>query len=96
MLALSAAWATAGNIIYTVNDPIGQGSVTGTITTDGTTGTIGSAHITDWNLLLSDGTHTFDLLGPLSGNNSADQGGGLIASATLLQFDFSSGNTFFF
>jgi hypothetical protein len=49
---------------------VGAGGVTGFIETDGTAGTLSDGNILDWNLLLNNGTTTFSLLGPLSGNNS--------------------------
>jgi hypothetical protein len=85
-----AALACAGNITYTLNDPIGPGGVTGDIVTDGTIGPIFDANIVDFNLLLSDGTNTFDLTGPLSGNNAVfAMEGGIVASATQLTYNFS-------
>src|ERR1700686_4708189 len=61
------SWAT----LYNVNDTVGAGSVTGFIQTDGDLGVLAQADITDWHLVLNDGTSTFDLFGPASGNNSA-------------------------
>ena len=40
MLALSAIGGRAGSITYTVDQTVGVGTVTGTITTDGTIGTL--------------------------------------------------------
>jgi hypothetical protein len=77
--------------VYNVNRTIGAGSVTGTIETDGTTGLLSAANITDWNLLLNDSTATFNLFGPLSGNNSSAfvAGNDFTATTTELLFDFS-------
>jgi len=90
ILALAVPTAYA-NIIYSVNRVIGTGSVTGTIVTDGATGTLAQADILDWNLLLNDGSGTFTLLGPLSGSNSAVLLLGTDVTATLsaLLFNFS-------
>jgi hypothetical protein len=101
-LALSAIVAPtvvrAANITYTLNEAVGAGSVTGFITTDGTIGTLAAGNILDWNLILNDGTNpTFDLLGPLSGNNSgASVSADLSATATQLLYNFSGvlGNFF--
>jgi hypothetical protein len=84
--------AMASDITYNVDQTIGAGSVTGSIETDGTIGTLGVADILNWNLLLNDGTNTFDLLGPLSGSNSGVEVGGtdLTANATELLFNFGA------
>ncbi len=106
LFVLCAAFATfcnAAEINYTVSQTIGTGSVTGTITTDGTIGSLDDVNVIDWNLLVDDGTTSFDLTGPLSGGNSgffdhaAD--GSLSATATQLLFDFGDGsvaNYFYF
>jgi hypothetical protein len=79
-------------ITYNVNRTIGAGSVTGFIQTDGTIGVLNSANVVDWTLLLDDGTGTFTLLGPLSGNNSqlGISGSSYVATATDVVFNFSS------
>ena len=85
---------------YNVNQTLGAGNVTGFIETDGTIGTLSTAEILDWNLLLDDGSHTFDLLGPYTGVNSNSHvlvtGSSLSATATQLLFDFgAAGNLIF-
>jgi hypothetical protein len=88
-LAASGASAT----VYTVGDTVGAGGVTGTITTTGALGVLGSSAITDWNLTLSDGSSTFNLTGPLSGANSGllnNSGTALTATASGLFFNFAS------
>jgi hypothetical protein len=84
--------AVRADTSYSVNFAVGGGGVTGVIDTDGATGSLTSGDITDWNLVLNDGTTTFDLQGPLSGANSALllEGSGLVASASNLTFDFGS------
>jgi hypothetical protein len=86
-----ASLASATPITYNVDRIIGAGSVTGFIETDGTIGVLSAANIVDWNLLLNDGTSTFDLTGPLSGNNSVVfvQGADTSAFGTQLMFNFS-------
>ena len=69
LLALSPS-NSYGGPIYALNNAIGSGGVTGTIETNGTIGTLISTNILDWNLVIDDGSNTFNLLGPLSGNNS--------------------------
>jgi len=87
-LAATFASATA---LYTVDRTIGAGSVTGFIETDGVMGGLTASDFIDWNLLLFDGTSTFDLTGPLSGNNSGVfiQGADTEAFDTYLLFNFS-------
>jgi hypothetical protein len=89
-VALCAATPSNANpIIYNVNLTIGTGSVTGTITTNGTIGLLARDDITDWNLTLSDGTHTQTLLNnPDSVENI--RGTGVSATTTGLFFDLSS------
>jgi hypothetical protein len=91
LLLTCAAMANAADITYTVDlTGIGAGGVTGTIETDGTIGTLGLADILDWNLLINDGTTTFDLEGPLSGDNSALDlfGNSFSGTPTQLLFNF--------
>src|ERR1035438_6377087 len=91
-IALAPAALKASDITYAVNETVGAGSVTGFITTDGAIGVLGTVDIVDWNLTLNDGSNpTFDLLGPISGNNSQEEviGTNLTASATQLLFDYS-------
>jgi hypothetical protein len=80
---------------YTL-DPtvIGGGSVSGTITTDGTLGVLGAGDILDWNIVINNGTSSFDLIGPGIGNNSSVylQGNSVDATATNLLFNFSGGD----
>ena len=81
----------ASATIYDVNRTIGAGSVTGFIETDGVFGVLTASDFLDWNLLLYDGTSTFDLTGPLSGNNSTVfvQGADAEEFGSLLLFNFS-------
>jgi hypothetical protein len=92
-LILSPTGLLAGEITYDLNAPLIAGSTaTGTITTDGDIGTIGVTDIVDWNITLTDGAGTFDLTGPLSGNNSGilSQGSDLTATSSNLSFNFSA------
>ncbi|MFC7049246.1 PEP-CTERM sorting domain-containing protein [Emcibacter nanhaiensis] len=84
---------TASATIYSVNRTIGAGGVTGTITTDGTLGALSAGNVTDWNLLLDDGSTTFNLLGNGSVGDNSDlliSGAAFIATATDLWFDFAA------
>ncbi len=49
---LLGAEAASANIVYNVDRTVGMGSVTGTITTDGNTGTLGLGDFLAWNLTL--------------------------------------------
>ena len=84
--------APSGATTYTVQRTVDVGTVTGTIETDGTLGTLFAANILDWDLVVDDGVGSFRLVGPLSGENSQVAVGfepGLSATATDLLFDFS-------
>jgi PEP-CTERM motif len=86
----AAALCDASSITYDVNQTVGAGSVTGDIVTDGTTGVLAAADIVGWNLLLNDGTFTFQILGPPSSSNIVWVSGvDLSATATQLLFNFS-------
>jgi len=80
----------AADVTYSVSQSIGAaGSVTGSITTDGSTGVLGTSNIVDWNLVLNDGTNpTFTLAGS---SNSEEEviGSDLTATATQLLFNYS-------
>jgi hypothetical protein len=93
--------------IYGVDISAAAGAtITGYIETDGTLGPILPGNITDWNLVISQGTATFDVLGPMSGDNSWVTAHGawigiggwpVIATPTTLQFDYSTiGSSFDF
>ena len=80
MLLLGATRAGAAPITYAVSEFAGSttygAAVAGSITTDGTIGSIGAFNIIDWNLIgtsiINDMTTAFfDLTGPLSGGGSA-------------------------
>jgi hypothetical protein len=91
LVLLTLAVTGKADIIYNVSRTVGTGTATGFIRTDGNTGTLVLADIKDWNLLMTVGVTTFDLTGPLSGNNSVVymQGADLTATATNLLFNFS-------
>jgi hypothetical protein len=86
LLLGAAPLCSAGAIDYYVNQTIGAGSVTGYIETDATIGVLGPANIIGWNLLLSDGTNTWNLPG---GTFFPFTGSDLSATATQLLFNFS-------
>ena len=62
-LFASPAWSS---LVYSVDRNIGSGSVTGTITTDGSLGDLPSSSIIDWSLTISDSAGSFILNYPNS------------------------------
>lgn len=87
-LAAMLCWTTAAQAaVYTINRTIGAGSVTGSVTTDGTLGALAAANITGWTLTLSEGGDTFGLT---TGNSGLLVNGILTATATQLLFDFAA------
>jgi hypothetical protein len=69
-----------------------HGSVTGIIQTDGTLGTLTSANILGWDLVVYDGvSNTYSLTGGSGGNSSLTiSGAGLTATATQLSYNFAA------
>jgi len=93
-LWLTLAGSAVANITYTANDQVGPvGTVTGTITTDGTLGTLGAADILSFNLTLYDGIGTATLTSGVNGAVfiSSDN---VTATATQLLFDFNGNGGF--
>jgi hypothetical protein len=94
-IILASTVARADTITYNVNQAIGSASATGTITTDGTIGTLTSANIVGWNLILNDGTNITDLVSSnssVSFNTHDTSGTGnvdLTATSLNLMFNFS-------
>lgn len=98
-LLFGAGLVHAGSIVYTVSSsdfvPSGHilglngGTVSGTIETDGTIGTLGPGDILSWSLLLNDGTGQSFTLNP--GNSTATlTGTATTATASLLQFNYDT------
>lgn len=85
--ALVLATSPAVAAVYAVSQSGSGVSATGSITTDGTLGTLAQANITDWVFNLNDGSSTFTLNG--ASNSQLLYSGGLSATATGLFFDFS-------
>ncbi len=83
----------SASLIYDVKRTIGAGSVTGTITTDGTLGQLATGNFIDWQLTLDDGLSSFTLFGPNNVNSNSNlllTSNSFIASATSLVFDFGA------
>jgi hypothetical protein len=75
-------------ITYTVNKPVGTGSVTGYITTDGTIGTLSTSNIVGWALELNDGINMV-LLTPADSSVSEFAQSALTATVNELSWDFT-------
>jgi hypothetical protein len=91
---LTFTGSAAADIIYHINLPVDGGSVTGTITTDGATGTLFNGDITAFNLTLFDGTGTATLTDGVNGGSVFIGAGGLTATTTDLMYNFNAGGTF--
>ena len=90
-MLLGAGVSNALPITYDVNQTIGSGGVTGTISTDGATGVLASANITNWNLVLNGvSPATYNLTG--SNSTVVVFGSDVTATATELLFDFGAMN----
>jgi hypothetical protein len=87
--ALGAPTVVRADITYDFDLTVGAGSVSGTITTDGTIGGIGAGNIAGWNLTLADGTNTL-VLTPFNSSVTVSGccGGALTATPTDLAFNF--------
>jgi len=84
--AIVSSAGAASATVYNVDQIIGNGSVVGTITTDGATGVLNVGDITAWNLELNGPGASFNLTSP---NNAYVSGMDLTATAQYLYFDFS-------
>ena len=91
MFVLAVPAALMADITYTVNQPLASGGVTGTITTDGTTGVLLGTNILSWNLSLNDGTHVDNL----TTSNSIYSSGLHDLPGTNVDLTATSGNLFF-
>jgi PEP-CTERM motif len=98
VMALTTVVGHASDITYDVNRIVGAGSVMGFIETNGATGVLNAGDLVDWKLKLFNGTDTYTLTGPLSGNNSGAtvQGVDLTATATQILFNFSGTDNGYF
>jgi hypothetical protein len=85
-LSLMSVGVAAAPITYQLFDDFGTATLSGTLTTDGTTGAVGNANILDWDILLDDGTVQFSLTkSPL--NSELFSGNGVL-QATLMDLAF--------
>ena len=94
-LAAGAPAIGSASVIFNVNQTIGAGGVTGTITTDGTLGALATANLVDWALTLNDGTTTF-LLTSANSEVGFILGKALGEKASQLLFDTANGGIVLF
>jgi hypothetical protein len=87
VVLLAGSADSAGATTYNINRIIGGGSVTGTIQTDGDTGTLGASDITGWNLNLNGVGASFNITN--SNSSIALVGSDVSATSTDLDFNFS-------
>lgn len=87
--ALAAAVSPANATVYNVNRTIALGSVVGTITTDGATGTINPSDFTAWDLELVGNGATTHITSADSDAAVWGQGVDITADATNVFFNFS-------
>jgi hypothetical protein len=83
-----ASGQALASTIYNVDLGSGGTSAKGTITTDSSLGTLSTANILDWHILLDTGTETFSLNGT-SNSYAQANGSGPTATASGLFFNFS-------
>jgi hypothetical protein len=91
--------ANAMSITYDVDRMVGDGSVVGTITTDGTLGVLTSGNITDWVITLSAPNlrgGSPDVIDFATQTQTNLGGTATTATATQLLFDFTLSGTNFF
>lgn len=91
-MVLAPQAASAQAITYVVSQQIGSGSVIGQIATDGTLGTLAANNVSGWNLALNGVGASYNI----ATANSAVviQGGGVVASAQNLTFNYASGSSY--
>ena len=94
-LAVGVPAISSAGVIFDVDQTVGAGGVTGTITTDGTLGALVSANLVDWNLTLNDGTTTF-LLTAANSEVAFILGAALSETTSRLLFDTASGGIVLF
>jgi hypothetical protein len=91
----TSAVASVVSASYNVNRSIGAGSVVGSVTTDGTVGTLARSNILGWTLTISEG----DTEGAFTLQSNANSqllvvGSLLSATASTIDFDFSGDGGF--
>lgn len=93
---ISPSWANADPITYEVDLAIGEGTVLGTVTTNGVQGEVSAADITAFDLAIYDGIDSFVLNESIGiANFGGDTTSMLIASQTSLTFNFDGADGWF-
>jgi hypothetical protein len=87
---LAVAVSPASATVYDVNRTIDGGSVVGTITTDGATGTINPSDFTAWDLVLSGPGSTVTISSSDTPHAVYGSGVDITADATQISFNFSA------
>ena len=88
-LAFTAVLPAQSNITYNFKQTIGQGSVVGTIVTNGNTGVLSSSDLLSWNLQLNGLGAAYNLTSAGSQSAIAMGGSDLTATKSGLYFNFS-------
>ena len=95
-LAIPAILPAQSNITYNFKQTIGQGSVVGTIVTDGNTGILSASDLVSWNLNLNGVGATYNLTSAGSQSFTQVAGSDLTATKSGLYFNFSGTDTGYF
>src|SRR5262245_25691325 len=95
LLTLGAPVVGAAGVIFNVDQSIGAGGVTGTITTNGALGALAPGDLVDWKLTLNDGVTTF-LLTSANSQVGFALGTALSETPTQLLFDTANGGIVLF
>jgi hypothetical protein len=88
-LAVPAFLPAQSNITYNFKQTIGQGSVVGTVVTDGNTGVLAQSDLLSWNLQLNGPGATYNLTSAGSQSLTQVAGSDLTATKQGLYFNFS-------
>ena len=84
------ARSASADIVYFVDEPIGVGSVVGTITTDGNTGILSASDFLAWNLVLNGDGASFTISSSDPTKSIELVGSDAFATLTKITFDFSA------
>ena len=85
---LFCSFGAHANTVYNVNRTIGAGTLSGTIETNGTVGTLSADDILSWSFEMFDGTDTIAISSATGGFLQGSAWKYLTASSTSLTFDF--------
>ena len=88
LLWFSSFLAPASATVYNMDLESGSSSAIGTVTTNSTTGTLHGSNILGWDIVITDGSGSHELIGP--GQSVSVAGTSLTATNTGLFFDFSA------